>query len=140
MYRTVRAIVLDKNNQVVLLNHIGMQKFTFPGGKVDKGEYPDDAIIRELNEDIGLDITYSALIKVTSFNHKITTKESKEIEVEMNFYEIRVDNFNSLSNKEPASHKSLTYIPLSVLLNNKNSFMLDEAVKEFLTYRYHIWE
>jgi len=136
MNKCVRAMILDKNNQVVLLKHNGMQKFTFPGGKVDNGEYPDDAIIRELSEEVGLHVEYTDLIKVTSFNHKVETKEHEEIDVDMNFYEIRSDDLSSLINKEPESHESLTYIPLTVLLKYKDSDVLDEAVKKFISYRY----
>jgi len=37
-------------------NSYGYKRWTFPGGKINKGEKPEEAAIREVKEETGLDV------------------------------------------------------------------------------------
>lgn len=50
-----RAIIENKQCEVLLVKRAGgieVNKYCLPGGKVDDGESDDDAIIREINEEL----------------------------------------------------------------------------------------
>ncbi len=57
----VCAVILDPAGRVLLAQrpahkHLGL-KWEFPGGKVEPGETPEVALLREIKEELGCDLT-----------------------------------------------------------------------------------
>lgn len=74
MIKLVVACALINEYGKVLINERPKGKdyagyWEFPGGKVDEGETPEEAIIRELREEINIDVTASCLAPL-SFTEK----------------------------------------------------------------------
>jgi 8-oxo-dGTP diphosphatase len=74
MIKLVVACALINEYGKVLINERPVGKdyagyWEFPGGKVDEGETPEEAIIRELKEEINIDVTGSCLAPL-SFTEK----------------------------------------------------------------------
>ncbi len=74
MIKLVVACALINEYGNVLINERPVGKdyagyWEFPGGKVDEGETPEEAIIRELKEEINIDVTGSCLAPL-SFTEK----------------------------------------------------------------------
>lgn len=50
----VRGIVEDGQGRVLLVRHSYIGGWHFPGGGVDRGEPPETAVVREMEEEVGL--------------------------------------------------------------------------------------
>ena len=82
----VVGIIINKDNQVLIAKRASHQhqgdKWEFPGGKVENGETPQEALRRELKEELDIDI-HSAK-QIIEINHKYTDKT-----VLLDVYEVR---------------------------------------------------
>ena len=74
MLLVVAAALIDVDGRVLLSqrpegkNMAGL--WEFPGGKIDPGETPEAALIRELNEELGIDTQESCLAPLTFASHQ----------------------------------------------------------------------
>lgn len=73
MLLVVAAALIDVDGRVLLSqrpegkNMAGL--WEFPGGKIEPGETPEAALIRELNEELGIDTQESCLAPLTFASH-----------------------------------------------------------------------
>lgn len=52
--RIAAAVIIDDKQQMLVVRKRGTSAFMQPGGKIDSGEQPVDALVRELYEELGL--------------------------------------------------------------------------------------
>ncbi len=63
MNQASRAIIINNDKILVMFrNKHGSQYYTLVGGRVDKNETPEQALVREVKEETGLDVTSSKLV------------------------------------------------------------------------------
>lgn len=74
--RVVAAVIynIDKNGKVTFFaTQRGYGEFEggweFPGGKIEKGETPQDALIREIKEELDTDIRVGKLIQTIEYDY-----------------------------------------------------------------------
>jgi 8-oxo-dGTP diphosphatase len=58
------GIIFDEKGRVLLCHREDMDVWNLPGGRVDGGEMPTDALIREVLEESGLDVEIGRLVGV----------------------------------------------------------------------------
>lgn len=94
--RVVGAVILDEQDKVLCVQRPEGKnlalKWEFPGGKIEKGEAPKEALIRELNEEMGCKIEVLDEITTTIYEYdfgvvELSTYYSRISEGEINLYE-----------------------------------------------------
>ncbi len=69
----VAAALVDADNRVLLAQRPEGKQLAglweFPGGKIDAGERPEDALIRELREELGITVKPPCLAPLTFASH-----------------------------------------------------------------------
>lgn len=71
--RVAVAVVINSENKVLIAKrhqhlHQG-GKWEFPGGKIEKGELPQTALIRELKEEVDLDVNHAIPMMVLDYDY-----------------------------------------------------------------------
>lgn len=75
MKQAARAIILEEDKILVMhRNNEGNQYFTLVGGKVDSNETPEQALVREVREETGLEVVSARLVFIEDhpepYNHQ----------------------------------------------------------------------
>ena len=69
----VAAALVDRDNRVLLAQRPDGKSLAglweFPGGKLNPGETPEQALVRELNEELGIDVCLECLAPFTFASH-----------------------------------------------------------------------
>ncbi|MGO9647102.1 MAG: (deoxy)nucleoside triphosphate pyrophosphohydrolase [Terriglobales bacterium] len=85
--KQVVAALIVKDDKVLVCQRTRHQtmplKWEFPGGKIEAGEQPRDALHRELDEELGIDATIGE--EIERIRHTYKTGNS----VELRFYVVR---------------------------------------------------
>ena len=69
----VAVVLIDRDGRVLLSQRPSGKSMAglweFPGGKVENGEVPEEALIRELKEELGIDTWCSCLAPLSFASH-----------------------------------------------------------------------
>ncbi|MGE3244848.1 MAG: (deoxy)nucleoside triphosphate pyrophosphohydrolase [Beijerinckiaceae bacterium] len=69
----VAAALIDTDNRILIAQRPEGKQLAgfweFPGGKVDGGERPEGTLIRELKEELGIDVSEECLAPLTFASH-----------------------------------------------------------------------
>lgn len=100
------AVVRDAEGRVLLLlrkKHPEMNKWSIPGGKVDLFETSQDAIVREVEEETGLNVQVERLLCIDE-----TIRPEQEQHLLSLIYLVRA-NSGEPENREPQKHAQMRW-------------------------------
>ncbi len=80
------AVVIWHNHQVLAVQHSYIRGLGLPGGAIDPGELPKEAAVREMQEELGLDLNAGDLQPCSTLRntevYRITLKTLPDIHVD----------------------------------------------------------
>ncbi|MEC1179614.1 NUDIX domain-containing protein [Metasolibacillus meyeri] len=122
----VGAVIRDENNQILLVLRKKSPEsgyWSLPGGKVDYMETIESAVIREIKEELGVDIEIERLICVT--NHII---QSEDVHYVAPTFIAHITKGN-VQNKEPHALEKVQWFPIDDIPENI-TLTTDYALKQ----------
>ncbi|MDM9595555.1 MULTISPECIES: NUDIX hydrolase [Pseudomonas] len=86
--RIAAALLIDPQSRTLLVRKRGTQAFMQPGGKIDAGESPQAALVRELHEELGLRLDPAQAVYLGQFSAPAANEPGFEVLAEL----FRVDS------------------------------------------------
>lgn len=87
--RIAAALLIGADGQTLLVRKRGTQAFMQPGGKIDAGEQPAEALARELHEELNLHIDPSAAIYLGHFSAPAANEPGFTVQAEL--FQVHID-------------------------------------------------
>jgi ADP-ribose pyrophosphatase len=91
--RIAAALLIDPQGRTLLVRKRGTQAFMQPGGKIDAGESPIQALARELFEELGLRIDPTQAVHLGQFSAPAANEPGFEVQAEL----FRVDSAEAVA-------------------------------------------
>jgi 8-oxo-dGTP pyrophosphatase MutT (NUDIX family) len=79
----ISAVALLRDGAVLLVRKRGTQRFMLPGGKFDGGETPLQCAIREVREELGLELHVQALTSLGHFSAPAANEPGHFVEADI---------------------------------------------------------
>jgi len=87
--RIAAALLIGGDGQTLLVRKRGTQAFMQPGGKIDAGEQPVEALARELHEELNLRIEPSQAVYLGRFSALAANEPGFTVQAEL--FQVRID-------------------------------------------------
>jgi 8-oxo-dGTP diphosphatase len=136
---TAILVILIKDNKVLFLKRAhgwGAGTYTLPGGNAELHESLTQACVRELYEEVGIELEHENLSFVNLSHIKNTNLEYLLVTFVATVWK------GEPSNKEPEKHSEMVWLDINDLPSNMNRYALEmlQIYKDKKTYAEFGWD
>lgn len=115
----VAAVIYDENNNFLIAKRKGGEfdgMWEFPGGKIEKGETHKQALIRELKEELSIDVKIENFIKTIEYSYDTFYLIMHVYKTRIISKEILLNVHSDLKWINKNNIKNINWVPADVLL------------------------
>ena len=119
----VKALIINDEDKIILAHNNGT--FQFPGGHIRKDESLEDSLAREINEELGIDVTIDngPFMMITTYDNNYFNTGSKVCN-KIYYYVVKCDIEPDINNlKLDAIEKETDFKILRVKLRDLDAFL-----------------
>ena len=102
----IAVLILNHKNEVLLQEHVKLNKWTIPVGKVDPGDTIEGTVRKEMLEELNIEVT--SVLKIGHITNTYT-RNNTTVNIENDIFLV-LSYGGKIKNNEPAKHKSLKWM------------------------------
>ena len=68
--KIAQKVIIEKDGKALIVRHPKDTNWELPGGRLNKGELPEEGLKREVFEELGIEIIPQGVVRVATFVHK----------------------------------------------------------------------
>lgn len=119
----VIAALIEQGGKILIAQRNGegnqALKWEFPGGKIDPGETPEECLVRELKEELNLDIRVGELFETINYDYPTWTIQLLVYRAEIIGGELQLHVHKDVRWVSPSEIASYEFCPADVALVEK---------------------
>ncbi|MBP9738174.1 NUDIX hydrolase [Candidatus Saccharibacteria bacterium] len=115
----VRVLVTSKNNILLQKTSYGLQKWSVPGGGINRGELPVSAAVRELYEETGIQVSEASFREIGY--ERIANNKLGWPKMNVTFYSVKYTGNVTLRTSYPLEIVDLRWFSADSLPDNLSS-------------------
>jgi len=82
------ALALIRDNKVLMAKNFGIDKYFIPGGKIEKNETEEEALLREIKEELNVDVIKNSINYFGTFEDVASTHPDFTVRVRLYLGEV----------------------------------------------------
>jgi 8-oxo-dGTP diphosphatase len=68
--KIAQKVIIEKDGRALIVRHPQGSDWELPGGRLNKGELPEEGLMREVAEELGAEIIPKGVVQISTFVHQ----------------------------------------------------------------------